>query len=606
MAEQQKERSQIAEEYLWDLTKMFSDAEAWETALAEMEPPIAEIATYQGTLGQSAQRLREYFDLIYTTDAKMNTIYGYAFQTKSQDNRQDAAQDMISRAQTRYVQFMSAMSFADPEILELDSEQLDAYLADPCLEPYRHVLEDIVRGKEHTLTAAEEAIIAAYGEIAGASGDVAEMLMDADMTFDPIPDPNNPGETLPVAAANYIVHQSSTNRQVRKDAFHSFYKGFSAHNNTFATTYQNQVKEDALKARLRHYSSSRAMSLASNNIPESVYDSLVETVHRFLPSMYRYVALRKKLLGVDELHYYDVYAPLTADLDIKYTFDEAKELLLKAIKPLGEEYTSIVKHGLNDRWIDVFPNIGKSSGAYSIGSKKDTPYIMMNFTGTLDSVSTLCHEMGHSIHTYLSNKHQPTQYSDYALFIAEVASTVNENLLIERLLAENPDKEMKLYLLNQYLENFKGTVFRQTMFAEFEKLAHDRIEAGESLSAATLNAMYRELTSLYFGPELVIDDEVQYEWSRIPHFYRSFYVYQYATGYSAAVALSEAILGEGEPAVKRYLEFLSLGSSVYPMEALAHGGVDLSTPEPVARALEKFDRILTMAEELVIGRQSRR
>lgn len=599
MAEQLQERSQIAEEYLWDLTKMFPDKEAWEVALAEITPLIEQVGTYQGTLGEGPEKLREYFDLIYSTDEKMNTIYGYAFQTKSQDTRQDVAQDMMSRAQSRYVQFIGAMSFADPELLELPEEQLNAYLKAECLAPYRHVLENTIRGKAHTLSAAEEAVIAAYGEISGAGGDVANMLMDADMTFDSIPNPENPEEQLPVTSSNYILLQSNTDRRIREASFRSFYKGFQSLNNTFATTYQTQVKEDALNARLRHYSSSRAMSLAANNIPESVYDSLVETVHKHMPTMYRYVALRKKLLDVDELHYYDLYAPLTGNLELRYTFDEAKEMLLKAIEPLGADYTSIVKRGLADRWIDVYPNVGKSSGAYSIGSKKDTPFIMMNFTGTLDSVSTLCHEMGHSIHTYLSNENQPAQYSDYALFIAEVASTVNENLLIERLLSENPDKEMKLYLLNQYLESFKATVFRQTMFAEFEKLAHDRIEAGEALSASTLNNMYRDLIAQYFGPELVIDDEVQYEWSRIPHFYRSFYVYQYATGYSSAVALSEAILTEGEPAVKRYLEFLSMGSSVYPMEALAHGGVDLSTPAPVDRALEKFDRILTMAEELI-------
>ncbi len=599
MAEQLKERSEISQEYLWDLTKMFDDNDAWEAALAEITPLIQRVETYRSTLGEGAEHLREYFDFIYDTDAKMNTIYGYAFQTKSQDTRQDKAQDMMSRAQSRYVQFIGAMSFANPELLSLPEEQLQSYLDAPCLAPYRHVLDDIVRGKSHTLTAAEEAMIAAYGEVSGAGGDIANMLMDADMTFASIDDPEHPGEQLPVAATNYILHQSSTNRQIRKDSFFSFYKGFRDLNNTFSVAYQTQVKEDALNARLRHYDSSLAMSLAANNIPESVYNSLVETVHRFLPAMYRYVALRKKLLGVEELHYYDLYAPLTGDLELSFTFDEAKELLLKATEPLGEKYREVVTRGLNERWIDVFPNNGKSSGAYSIGSKKDTPYIMMNFTGTLDSVSTLCHEMGHSLHTYLSNENQPVQYSDYALFIAEVASTVNENLLIERLLSENPDKAMKLYLLNQYLESFKGTVFRQTMFAEFEKLAHERVEAGEALSAATLNTMYKELIALYFGPDLVIDDEVQYEWSRIPHFYRSFYVYQYATGYSSAVALSEAILTEGAPAVKRYLEFLSMGSSVYPMEALAHGGVDLSTPAPVERALKKFEQILTMAEELV-------
>ncbi len=599
MAEQLKNRNDIPLEYRWDLSLMFADDSKWEQAFAATEASVADLSVFRGTLGQGPEQLRAFYDAFYELDSRLNTIYGYAYQRLSEDNRSERAQDMISRAQSRYVQFGSAVSFADPELLSLPEETLNVYLMAECLLPYRHVLEDTLRSKAHTLSEKEEAILAAYGEIAGAAGDVVSMLSNADMTYDPIPDPEHEGERIEISDSNYIALQSGSNRKIREASFRSYYKAYRGLNNTFATAYQANVKEDALKARLRGYSSSRARSLAANNIPESVYDSLIATVHRYLPSMYRYVSLRKRILGVEELHYYDVYAPLTGELKIRYDFNEAKQMLLAAIAPLGERYTDIVRKGLESRWIDVFPSSGKSSGAYSIGSKKDSPFILMNYTGTLDSVSTLCHEMGHSMHTYLTNEKQPPQYNDYALFIAEVASTVNENLLIEHLLSTVTDKTMKLYLLNQYLENFKGTVFRQTMFAEFEKLAHERIEAGEALSAATLNTMYRDLIIQYFGPELVLDDEVQYEWSRIPHFYRSFYVYQYATGYSAAVAISEAILREGKPAVHRYLDFLSMGCSVYPMEALACGGVDLSTPEPVARALDKFDRILTIVEELI-------
>ena len=338
------------------------------------------------------------------------------------------------------------------------------------------------------------------------------------------------------------------------------------------------------------------MSMAHSNIPESVHDGLIDTVHKHMDSMYRYVALRKKILGVDELHYYDVYAPLMGDLTLRYSWDEAKEMVKKAVKPLGEEYGKNVQRAFDERWVDVFPNTGKSGGAYSAGTYDSNPYIMMNYTGTIDSVSTIAHEMGHSQHTLLSNTHQPSHYANYTLFVAEIASTVNENLLIEQLLAGDIDDKTRLYLLNQYLEGFKGTVYRQTMFAEFEKLAHEEVEKGGALSAEWLCKTYENLVKLYFGPDMVMDEEVRYEWARIPHFYRSFYVYVYATGYSSAVALSEKILKEGEPAVKKYLEFLSMGGSAYPLDELKHGGVDLTTPEPIDRALNKFAAIVADAE----------
>ena len=597
MAETLKERKDIEPQFLWDLTPIYASDEAWEKAFAETEQLAAAFAEYPGTLGQSAEHLKEFYDLYFNAFETMNRLNGYAYQRKSEDNRQDTAQSMYSRVYTRFVQLYSSLSFVDPEILALPDETVNAFLEAPCLAPYRHVLQNTIRTKAHILSAAEEAIMASYAEITGAAGDTMEMLTDADFTFDPIPDPEHPGETIELTESNYILLQRNTNRSIREAAFHSYYKTYKGHTNTFTSLYSTNVKADAVQARLRRYPSSRAMSLDANNIPESVYDSLVDTIHEYMPLMYRYVALRKKILGLEELHYYDVYAPLVKDLNKTYTYEEAKELLLQAVAPLGEDYVSVVKKGLADRWVDVYPNVGKSGGAYSIGTKKDHPNILLNFNGTLDDVSTLCHEMGHSMHTYLTHQKQPVQYDDYALFIAEVASTVNENLLIESLLKNTTDDTMKLFLLNEYMEGFKGTVFRQTMFAEFEKICHDRIDAGDALSTSDLNNLYRDLIALYFGPELVIDDEVAYEWSRIPHFYRSFYVYQYATGYSSAVALSEAILTEGAPAVKRYLEFLSLGDSVYCMDALKHGGVDLSTPEPVRKAMQKFERILDMAEE---------
>ena len=339
------------------------------------------------------------------------------------------------------------------------------------------------------------------------------------------------------------------------------------------------------------------MSLSQNHIPLAVYDNLIETVHKFMPLMYRYEKLRKEIFGLDELHYYDLYAPLVKDSDKRYTYEEAQEMVLSAVSPLGENYNNIVKSAFKERWIDVYPNKGKSTGAYSSGTYHSRPYIMTNFTGTLDSVSTLAHEMGHSLHTWHSNHTQPKQYADYTLFVAEVASTVNENLLIEQLLEKTDDPVTRLSYLNQYLEGFKGTVYRQTMFAEFEKEAHAMAERGEPLDPSSLNALYARLIKLYFGDELVMDDEVQYEWARIPHFYRPFYVYVYATGYSTAVALSEGILHEGESAVKRYLEFLSMGGSAFPLDELKHAGVDLTTPLPIETALKKFEKVLLDAEE---------
>ena len=366
---------------------------------------------------------------------------------------------------------------------------------------------------------------------------------------------------------------------------------------TFAATYSGVIKNHTTEARLRGFESSRQMSLFANNIPESVYDMLIETVHKCMPYMYRYVQLRKKILGVEELHYYDTYAPLCASNNKKYSYEEAQQMVLDAVAPLGKDYVQRVKDAYTDGWIDVYPNVGKSGGAYSSGTYDSNPFILTNFTGSLDSVSTLAHEMGHSQHTWLTNHTQPAQYANYSLFVAEVASTVNECLLIEQLLEDCDDPATRLYLLNQYLEGFKGTVYRQTMFAEFEKEAHAMSERGESLTGEALCDLYERLIKLYFGEDLIVDEEVRYEWARIPHFYNPFYVYVYATGYTSAVALAQGILKDKEPAVKKYLEFLSMGGSQYPLDELKHGGVDLSTPAPIEKALEKFNEVLEDAEK---------
>ena len=407
---------------------------------------------------------------------------------------------------------------------------------------------------------------------------------------------NAAGEDVEVTGSGFVPLQMTNDRVLRENAFRSFYKGYRQHINTFAATYAGAVKAAVAEANARHYESPRAMSMAGENVPAEVYDNLVATVRKHMPAMHRYVRLRKNMLGVDELHFYDVYAPLVGDLNKTYSYETAQEMVLKAVAPLGEDYAETVRKAYAERWIDVYPNRGKRGGAYSGGCYDSKPYILLNFSGTLDSVSTLAHEMGHTMHSWRSRQAQPAQYADYTLFVAEVASTVNENLLIEQLLQNENDPQTRLYLLNQYLENFKGTVYRQTMFAEFEREAHAMVERGEALNAAALNSLYKRLVTDYFGEDMVIDDEIQYEWARIPHFYRPFYVYKYATGYSTAVALSEGILKEGAPAVKRYKEFLSMGGSAYPLDELRHAGVDLATPAPVDAALEKFERILDDAE----------
>lgn len=592
-----QERSAMDPQYQWDLTPMYQDDAAWEKELSTLDAQLEKLTAFAGTL-RDAGAIADYLDATTAFGRTLSNLYCYASLRRSEDTRAEAGQRMYARITVKYVQAMAAISFAEPEILSLPEETLRALTQDPRLAAHRFTLENLLRQKPHTLSAAEEKLLATFGEALGAPSEVADNLQDADLVFDPVQ--NSAGETVEVTGSNYIMLQMSPDRTLRRNAFASFYKGYRQHINTFASAYAGAVKAATAEASVRHYDSSRAMSMAGENIPAEVYDNLIEAVHRHMPAMYRYVALRKKILGLDELHYYDVYAPLASEVKVRYTYEQAQQMVLDAVAPLGADYGRMVRRAFADRWIDVFPNKGKSGGAYSGGSYDSNPYIMCNFTGTLDSVSTIAHEMGHSMHSWFSRHTQPAQYADYTLFVAEVASTVNENLLIEHLLAEkNQDPATRLALLNQYLENFKGTVYRQTMFAEFERDAHAMAERGEALNPAALNNLYKKLIVDYFGPELVVDDEVQYEWARIPHFYRPFYVYKYATGYSTAVALSEGILKNGEPAVKKYLEFLHMGGSAYPLDELRHAGVDLTTPAPVDAALDKFGRILDEAEACV-------
>ncbi len=594
MSEVLKERKELDPSYEWDLTTLYQSDEEWEKALGSLDQYVSEIQAFQGKLN-NADTILACLQMETEVSRKVEDVICYASLRHSEDTRDAAAQSMYARAFSKYTAIASSSAFISPEILSLPDAKLKEIVADEKLKDYRFMLENLMRQKPHTLSTSEETLLSSLQEALSASGDTAETLMDADLVFDSVKD--SEGTEHEVTGSSYIPLEMSTDRVLRENAFHSYYKSYAQHIHTFASAYAGCVKGAVAEARIRGYGSSREMSMSTDNIPVSVYDNLIDTVHANMDKMYRYVRLRKKILGVDELHYYDVYAPLAGDVDRHYTYEQAKEMVLKAVRPLGDAYVKRVADAYKDGWIDVYPNKGKTGGAYSSGTYDSNPFILMNFTGSLDSVSTLAHEMGHSQHTWLTNHHQPAHYSGYTMFVAEVASTVNENLLIEQLLADCTDPKERLYLLNQYLEGFKGTVYRQTMFAEFEKEAHAMQERGESLDAAALCRLYEGLIRTYFGEDLVMDEEVKYEWARIPHFYRPFYVYVYATGYTSAVALSEGILKEGKPAADRYLEFLSMGSSAYPLDELKHGGVDLSTPAPIQRALDKFDRVLDDVEE---------
>ncbi len=589
-----RERKEIDPAFTWDLTTLYADDASWEREFAKLEGAEEKAASYEGTLS-SADAVLSFLEWDTELGRRLSDLFVYASLRHSEDTRASDAQGMYARIYSRYVKIAAASAFAEPEILSLEEDALVSLAADPKLAGYRFYLEKLIRSKPHMLSAREEVLLSSFGEAFGVAKQVADALRDADLVFEDAVD--SEGERHPVTESAYIPLEMSADRKLRESAFHSYYKTYRQHIHTFAAAYSGTLKTSAAEAQVRGYGSAREMSLAGNHIPLSVYDNLITSVRSRMDLMYRYLKLRKRILKTEELHYYDVYAPLSSGSSASYTYEQAQQMVLDAVSPLGEAYVSRVRQAYKERWIDVYPNAGKSSGAYSSGTYDSNPFILTNFSGTLDSVSTLAHEMGHSQHTWLTNHTQPPQYGDYSLFVAEVASTVNENLLIEQLLADTTEPHERLALLNQYLEGFKGTVYRQTMFAEFEKEAHGMAERGESCDAESLSALYERLIRDYFGDTLVMDEEIKYEWARIPHFYRPFYVYVYATGYTSAAALSEAILKEGDSAVERYLEFLSLGGSMDPLDELRHAGVDLKTPEPIDRALDKFETVLEDAEK---------
>ena len=593
-----KDRKDIDVKDTWNLESIYANNELWEEDYAALEKDAAEFAKLKGAIEADVNKIPAVLDAYYGLHRRLSKLSVYARMRFDQDTTDSTYQTMSAKIGSLGVKIGAASAFVEPEILSYSKEQLEAAEKEnERTAYYGRKIEEMLRGQEHTLDAEKEELLAAAGDMAEAPDDIFSVLMNADMKYPDIV--LEDGTHLPLTNSTYISYMESPDRAVREGAFKTLYGQIASLKNTFAAIYRGNLKQAKFYAQSRKYSSARAMYLADSNVPESVYDNLLSAVHDALPMMYRYVAIRKKVLGVDKLHMYDVYTPIVAAQNQTYEFEQAKQMVLEALKPMGEDYLSHAREGLENRWIDIYPNKGKKGGAYSWGCYDSQPFILLNYTKNLDSVFTLIHEMGHSIHSYYSRTAQDYAYSDYKIFVAEVASTCNECLLMHDLLEKTTDKEQRKYLLNHYLDSFKGTLFRQTMFAEFEKNAHEYCAQGKPLTAEALSQMYLELNQKYFGPDMEKDEEIAYEWMRIPHFYTPFYVYQYATGYSAAVALSAKILKEGKPAVDAYMSFLKGGESKDPIDLLKMAGVDMTTEKPVADALALFGELVTELETLV-------
>ncbi|MGG6432461.1 oligoendopeptidase F [Anoxybacillus sp. D401a] len=598
MAKSLPTRKDVPTEYTWRLEDIFATDEQWEEEFQAIAALLPKFSEYKGRLGESAETLYEALQYRDHVLLRLGKLYAYAHMRHDEDTTNSLYQGFESRAEGLYAQAGNAMAFIVPEILALDESVVRTFLQqhEP-LRLYEHELDEMNRQRPHVLSEKEEALLAQAADVMNASSNTFGALNNADLRFPTIQDEN--GEEVEVTHGRYIRFLESEDRRVRHDAFKAVYDTYRKYENTFASTLSGAVKRNNFFARVRNYRSAREAALSKNQIPETVYDNLIETIHRYLPLLHRYVQLRKRVLGLDELHMYDLYTPLVKQVDMKVTYEEAKELLLKGLAPLGEQYIAIVKEGFDNRWVDVHETRGKRSGAYSSGSYGTNPYILMNWQDNVNNLFTLAHEFGHSVHSYYTRKYQPYPYGNYSIFVAEVASTCNEALLNDYLLQTIDDEKKKLYLLNHYLETFRGTVFRQTMFAEFEHMIHQMAQNGEALTAQTLTEKYYDLNKTYFGDGIVIDEEIGLEWARIPHFYYNYYVYQYATGFSAATALSKQILEEGTPAVERYIEFLKAGSSDYPIEVLKKAGVDMTSPEPIEQACQVFEQKLKQLEQLL-------
>ena len=589
-------RSEIPEQFTWNLTDIFADDEAWAAENEALRSLPAKIAAFQGHLADSAQTLYDFFKLEDDITVRAAKLYGYANCKGDQDTGNNLYQDMRGKAMGTLVTLESAGAFASSEIMAIDEDALNGFYAQlPALEEYRRSVYQIRRRKAHILSPREEALLASAGEMANAPDSISSVFTDADLKFPDVMD--GEGHMQPLSEVSFIPKLESTDRVLRANTFNTYYNTLGQYRNTLAATLDAQFKQLRFFAGARRYDSTLAASLDATEVPTQVYLNLIDAVHNNLDKMYRYVDLRKKVLQVDELHMYDVYTPIVADSARDISFDEAKETVLEALAVLGTDYTDLLKEGFSSRWIDVYPNEGKRGGAYSSGNAFPHPYVLLNQKDTLDSMFTLAHEMGHALHSYHSCKYQPVSTSDYVIFVAEVASTCNEILLTHHLLNKTTDRAQRAYLINHFLDNFKGTVYRQTMFAEFELAMGRMAEAGQTLTAEVLSEKYLDLNKLYFGPGMVSDANIALEWARIPHFYYNYYVFQYATGFSAAAAIANRILNEGGPAVRDYKKFLSGGSSMDPISLLKLAGVDMSSPDPVNSCLAVFGDLVDELDE---------
>lgn len=591
------ERKEQVRENTWATEDLFPSDEAWKAALAQAKDYLSKIKALEGRLGESAQALLAGMELDDQLTVDLEALAHYASRKGDEDTRVAKYQDMNAQLMALMVEIETAGAYESNEILAISDETLaDFYAQEPRLEGYRRRLDLVRRRRDHILSPAEETLLASAGELAQCPDNIYSMLCDADMTFPDAVD--SQGERHAVTHGSFIPLMYSQDRALRKSAFEALYSVYGQYRDTCAATLSAQVKQLLFFSKARKYPSSLAAALDSTEVPVEVYHNLISAVRSNLPKLHRYTALRKKLLGVDELHFYDLYTPIVGDVHMTIPFAEAKETVKKALQPLGSAYAAILEEGFSHRWIDVYENTGKRSGAYSAGARVH-PYVLLNYHDTLNDEFTLAHEMGHAIHSYRSNRDQPVAYSEYVIFVAEVASTCNEALLMEYLLANTTGRRERAYLINYFLEQFRTTLYRQTMFAEFELKVNELAQRGEGVTAEALCDIYRQLNVDYFGPDIVVDDQIALEWARIPHFYYNYYVYQYATGYAAAIALSRRILREGERAVEDYLHFLSGGCSADPITLLKGAGVDMATPEPVNQALELFDQLIGELEELM-------
>jgi oligoendopeptidase F len=598
MVQTPTKRSEIAREHTWNLESIFPTDADWQRDYQALSERIPELEALKGRLAEGGKAL---FEVLQARDAvfeQLEKLFVYASMRKDEDTTNSTYQGMYDQAMQLYIRATTAISFIEPEILALPQEKQDQFVQEyPELHLYDHQLHDLSRNRPHVRSAEVEAILAAAGEITEGPDSIFSMIDNADLKLPMITDEE--GKQVELTKGNYLVYIRSTNRRVRKEAFEALHGTFLKQRHTIAATLAAQVKGALFHTRQRNFASTRERALFRYNIPLSVYDNLVATVTEHIPLLNRYLKLRKRMLQLDELHMYDLYVPIVEETNEEISYEQARDTIIEALAPLGQDYTSILQRAFTERWIDVYETPGKRGGAYSGGAYATQPFILLNFQNKRDSMYTLAHELGHSMHSFFTRNTQPYQYGDYTIFVAEVASTLNEGLLTEHLLKTTTDKAVRLAILNHSLESLRGTLFRQTMFAEFEQIIHQWGQEGQPLTADTLSKVYHDLNAKYYGGETVIDDLIDIEWARIPHFYSSFYVYQYATGISAASALVQQILSEGQPAVDRYLNFLRSGSSEYSIDLLKKAGVDMSKPEPVRLALNLFDNHLTQMEELI-------